>query len=86
MAKTRIVTVGTEKRLRDIKEVERQVLLDSRMGERETLRMALKIHFDLGRLENLDTVLWFWDRKMTCSAWNMLNVRFLWDLSQVGVI
>lgn len=48
--------------------------------------MALKIHFDLGRLENLDTVLWFWDRKMTCSAWNMLNVRFLWDLSQVGVI
>lgn len=52
------------------------------MGKRETLRMALRVLSYMGRMENLDVVLWFWDRKMVCPAWNMSNVRFLWDPSE----
>lgn len=52
------------------------------MGKRETLRMALRFLSHVGRMENLDVVLWFWDRKMVCPACNMSNVRFLWDPSE----
>lgn len=39
--------------------------------------MALRFLFHLGKMENVSIALWFCDRRMVCSAWNMLNVRLL---------
>lgn len=64
VAKTGMLTVGMGK-------TGLSNYLDSRKtGERETLRMALRFLTDLGRVENLDIILWFWDRMMY-STWNV---------------